>query len=63
MIITVSDFARITGVPRDTIYSWFYRGVFPEGIESSPILGKSKVLKVTTKSKYYKAVKNELIRM
>jgi len=51
MTITVTDFERITGTSRHTVYAWFYRDKFPEGIEKAPSLGSTKLLKISKKHK------------
>lgn len=59
MIITISDFQRITGVSKHTVYAWYYRNNFPEGIEPSEILGKTKILKVKKASKYFDIIRKD----
>lgn len=61
MVITVTDFERITGISRHTVYSWFYRKTFPDGIEPAPSLGSTKMLIVKKQSDHFKKVKAELI--
>jgi len=60
MTITVTDFERVTGISRHTVYSWFYRTKFPEGISKAPSLGSTKMLVVTKNSTYYKAIAEKL---
>lgn len=55
MTITISDFSRITGVKRDTVYSWIYRRKLPKGITLAGI-GKTKILKVSSASEYFEQV-------
>lgn len=61
MTLTVTDFERITGISRHTVYSWFYRKRFPEGIEPAPSLGSTKMLVVKKASEYHKAIEKELV--
>jgi hypothetical protein len=61
MTITVTDFERITGISRHTVYAWFYRDAFPEGIKAAKSLGSTKMLIVTNKSKHFDKVKEELV--
>lgn len=61
MTITVTDFERITEISRHTVYSWFYRNKFPEGIKPAPSLGSSKMLVITSKSEHFEKVKAELV--
>lgn len=61
MIIKISDFQRITGVSKNTVYAWFYRNNFPEGVEPSEILGKTRILKVKKSSKYFDQISKELV--
>lgn len=61
MTITVTDFERITEISRHTVYSWFYRNKFPEGIKAAPSLGSSKMLIVSAKSEYFEKIKTELV--
>lgn len=61
MTITVSDFARATGVPRDTVYSWIYRQKMPKGIKLAGI-GKTKILEVKKDSEYFEMVQTELAK-
>lgn len=61
MTITVTDFERITGISRHTVYSWFYREKFPEGIEPAPSLGSTKMLVIKKASEHYEKVKTELV--
>lgn len=60
MTITVTDFERITKISRHTVYAWFYRGNFPEGIEAAPSLGTTKLLKVAKSSKHYEKIFSKL---
>lgn len=60
MTITVSDFQRITGVSRHTVYSWIYRSKLPKGITVAGI-GKSKILKVSRQSDYFEQLEKELV--
>jgi hypothetical protein len=59
MTVTVSDFERITGVKRMTVYSWIYRNKMPRGIAVAGI-GKSKILKVSKTSDYFELLETEL---
>ncbi len=59
MTITVTDFERITKISRHTVYSWFYREKFPEGIEPAPSLGSTKMLVIKKASKHFESVKKE----
>jgi len=61
MTVTVTDFERITGISRHTVYSWFYRDKFPDGIESAPSLGSTKILVVKRASKYFDKIEKKLI--
>ena len=56
MIVTVTDFERITGISRNTVYSWIYRDTLPVGIELAPSLGSTKMLRIKKDSEYYKKV-------
>lgn len=60
MTVTVTDFERITGTSRHTVYSWFYRDKFPEGIEAAPSLGSTKMLVVKRANKYYNKIEKAL---
>lgn len=60
MTLTVTDFERITGISRHTVYSWFYREKFPEGIEPAPSLGSTKMLVVGKGNKHYKKIESKL---
>lgn len=60
MKVTVSDFQRITGVSRHTVYSWIYRDKMPKGLSVAGI-GKSKILNVSRVSDYYGQLEKELI--
>lgn len=61
MTVTVTDFERITGTSRHTVYSWFYRNNFPIGIEAAPSLGSTKMLIVKRVSKYYGKIEKQLV--
>lgn len=61
MTITVTDFERITGVSRHTVYAWFYRDKFPEGIKAATSLGSTKLLKVGKASEYYDKLEKQLV--
>lgn len=61
MTVTVTDFERITGVSRHTVYAWFYRDKFPAGIQAAPSLGTTKILKIKKASKYYEKVEKQLV--
>ena len=56
MTITVTDFERITGISRHTVYAWFYRNKFPEGIEPVKTLGNTKLITVKKSSEHYQKV-------
>lgn len=56
MTITVTDFERITGISRHTVYSWFYRSKFPTGIEPAPTLGSTRMILIKKASEYYNMV-------
>jgi len=60
MKVTVSDFQRITGVSRHTVYSWIYRNKMPKGLSVAGI-GKSKILNVSKSSEYYDQLESNLI--
>lgn len=60
MIVTVTDFERITGISRHTVYAWFYRNRFPDGVSESPSLGSTKLLKVSKKSEHYEKIEKAL---
>lgn len=53
MTITVTDFERITGVSRHTVYAWFYREKFPKGVKPVPSLGSTRLIKIGKASEYY----------
>jgi len=59
MTVTVSDFSKITGVPRMTVYSWISRTQLPKGICVAGI-GKSKILEVKESCEYYGKIKKHL---
>lgn len=59
MTITVSDFQRITGVSRHTVYSWIYRNKMPKGMKLAGI-GKSKILKVSRDSEYFEELEKQM---
>lgn len=59
MTVTVSDFSKITGVPRMTVYSWIYRAQMPKGVTVAGI-GKSKILKITKASDYFEMIETQL---
>lgn len=61
MTITVTDFERITGISRHTVYSWFYRAKFPEGIEPAPSLGSTRMLVVSKSNEHFKKISKELV--
>jgi len=61
MTITVTDFERITKISRHTVYSWFYRSKFPEGIEPAPSLGSTKMLVVKRSNKHFGKISKELV--
>jgi len=58
MTITVTDFERITGVSRHTVYSWIYRNKMPEGIKHKKTLGSTKMIDVTKTSEYFEQLSN-----
>jgi len=64
MTITVTDFERITGISRHTVYSWFYRDKFPEGVQAAKSFvtskGATKLLVVNKQSEYYQMLKKQL---
>lgn len=59
MTITVTDFERITGTSRHTVYAWFYREKFPKGIRPAQSLGSTKLLKVGKASEHYEKLTKE----
>lgn len=61
MTITVTDFERITGVSRHTVYAWFYRDKFPKGIRQATSLGSTKLLKVSKSSEHFDKLTKELV--
>ncbi len=61
MTITVTDFERITGISRHTVYSWIYRQKMPAGIELAPSLGSSKMLVVKKASPHFEKIQKELV--
>lgn len=61
MTITVTDFERITGISRHTVYSWFYRNRFPDGIQAAKSLGTTKLLVVKKTSEYHAQLEKELV--
>ncbi len=58
MTITVTDFERITGISRHTVYSWFYRDRFPDGITPAKSLGSTRMLVVKKSSEYFEQIQN-----
>lgn len=60
MTITVTDFERITGISRHTVYSWFYRDAFPDGIEKAPAIGKSKMIVVKRSNQHYSKIEKRM---
>jgi hypothetical protein len=60
MTITVTDFERITGISRHTVYSWFYRDKFPDGISAAPSLGSTKMLVVKKSSKHHDKIESKM---
>jgi len=60
MKVTVSDFQRITGISRHTVYSWIYRNKMPSGLSVAGI-GKSKILNVSRNSEYFNKLEKELV--
>jgi hypothetical protein len=61
MTITVTDFERITGISRHTVYSWIYRDKMPSGITKVETIGKTKLIKITKESEYFKKVSKQLV--
>lgn len=61
MTITVTDFERITGISRHTVYSWIYRRTLPEGIELVNTIGKTKLINVTKKSEHFNKISKQLV--
>jgi len=61
MTITVTDFERITGISRHTVYSWIYRQKMPEGLELAPSLGSTKMLIVKKSNKHYDKISKQLV--
>jgi Helix-turn-helix domain len=55
MILTITDFHQITGISRNTVYSWIDRGNLPKGITVAGI-GKSKILDVTEEYEHFKTI-------
>lgn len=53
MTITVTDFERITGISRHTVYSWFYREKFPDGVQPAKAIGSTKMLIVGKKYEHF----------
>lgn len=60
MTITVSDFQRITGISRHTVYSWIYRNKMPKGLKLAGI-GKSKILKVSKDYEHFEDLEKALV--
>lgn len=46
MFVTVPELSKITGISRNTIYSWIYRESFPDGLSIADIGNKETILKV-----------------
>jgi hypothetical protein len=63
MIVTVSDFEQITGISRNTVYSWIYRDKFPQGIKQHHTLGSSKMLEISPESDYFKRVEKRFLKV
>ena len=65
MFVTVSEFAKITGISRHTVYSWIYRNDVPAGLEPGKIGVKTHILTVRRGSEHYdkirKAKEKELV--
>lgn len=59
MKVTVSDFQKITGISRHTVYSWIYRNKMPKGLSVAGI-GKSKILNVSKGSEYFEKLEKQL---
>jgi len=59
MIVTVSDFQRITGISRHTVYSWIYRNKMPKGLGVAGV-GKSKILEVKKDYEHFTDIKKAL---
>ena len=60
MTVTISDFARATGVSPQTVYSWIRRKRLPKGVAVAGI-GKSKILKVIKASEYFEMLETQLV--
>lgn len=60
MKVTVSDFQKITGISRHTVYSWIYRNKMPKGLSVAGI-GKSKILNVSKSSEYFEKLEKQLV--
>ncbi len=61
MTITVTDFEKITGISRHTVYAWFYRQKFPKGIKAVKTLGAARMLSVKPASEHYESIAKELV--
>jgi len=61
MTITVTDFERITKISRHTVYAWFYRDRFPEGISPAKSLGSTKILTVSKKYEHFDKLTKEFV--
>lgn len=59
MTVTITDFARATGIRPQTVYSWIRRGKLPTGVMVAGI-GKSKILKVVKASEYFEMIETQL---
>lgn len=62
MTITVSDFSKITGISRHTIYSWIYRNTMPKGLKTIKTIGNARLLKISQSNEYYEKVSEKLRR-
>jgi len=61
MTVTVTDFERITKISRHTVYSWFYRDKFPEGVAPLNTIGRTRLLNIRRSSEYYEQIAKELV--
>lgn len=62
MTITVSDFSKITGISRHTIYSWIYRNTMPKGLKPAKTIGKARLLTISQSNEYYEKVSEKLMK-
>jgi hypothetical protein len=59
MYITVSEFSEITGIAKDTVYSWKYRENWPEGLSAIKAGRGATILVVSKKYEHFEKIKKE----